>query len=45
MCSSQKQLQLKSPRTQEKQKKIQKATAVPDIKNNVKMSEVKAQFS
>lgn len=45
MRSSQKQLSLKSPRTQEKRKKIQKATAVPDIKNNLKMSKVKAQFS
>lgn len=45
MCNSQKQLQAKSSRTREKHKTIQKATAVPKIKNSLKMSTVKAQFS
>lgn len=45
LYNSEKQLQLKSPRTSEKRKKNRKATEVPEIKKNFKMSNVKAQFS
>lgn len=43
--NSEKQLQLKSPRTSEKLKKNLKATEVPEIKKNFNMPDVKAQFS